>query len=87
YPVPVEEARRFGVLQVDEDWRITEFQEKPQNPKPIPRKPHLALASMGNYIFRTEALFELLEAEAKESASSHDFGKDVIPRALKEGYR
>lgn len=81
YPVPVEEAGRFGVLQVDEEWRITEFQEKPKVPKPIPQRPHLALASMGNYIFRTEALFELLEADARDETSAHDFGKDVIPRA------
>jgi glucose-1-phosphate adenylyltransferase len=87
YPVPVEEASRFGVLQVDEEWRITEFQEKPKAPKPLPSRPHLALASMGNYIFRTEVLFELLEADARDETSSHDFGKDVIPKALKEGYR
>ena len=87
YPVPVAEATRFGVLQVDEEWRITEFQEKPEEPKPIPGRPDMALASMGNYIFRTEALFELLEADARDETSAHDFGKDVIPRALREGYR
>ncbi|MER3536525.1 MAG: glucose-1-phosphate adenylyltransferase [Thermus sp.] len=86
YPVPLKEAGRFGVLQVDAGWRITEFQEKPQNPRPIPSRPEWALASMGNYLFRTEALFELLEADAKDTTSSHDFGKDILPRALKEGY-
>ncbi|MGQ9753345.1 MAG: glucose-1-phosphate adenylyltransferase [Thermaceae bacterium] len=87
YPVPLAEASRFGVLQVNEDWAIVEFEEKPPAPKPIPNRPDWALASMGNYIFRTDALFELLEADAKDPTSSHDFGKDVIPRALKEGYR
>ena len=81
------EATRFGVFQVDEELRITEFQEKPEEPKPIPGRPDMALASMGNYIFRTEALFELLEADARDETSAHDFGKDVIPRALREGYR
>ncbi len=87
YPVPLYEASRFGVLQVGPGWQVVEFQEKPKEPRPIPGRPDLALASMGNYIFRTEALFELLEADARDEGSSHDFGKDIIPRALKEGYR
>jgi glucose-1-phosphate adenylyltransferase len=87
YPVPIEQASRFGVLQVDEQWRMIGFQEKPKNPTPIPGKPDLALVSMGNYIFRTESLVEKLEHDAKDPNSSHDFGKDVIPRALSEGYR
>ncbi len=87
YPVPIEQASRFGVLQVDDQWRMIGFQEKPKNPTPIPGKPDLALVSMGNYIFRTEPLVEKLEHDAKDPNSSHDFGKDVIPRALSEGYR
>jgi glucose-1-phosphate adenylyltransferase len=87
YPVPIGEASRFGVLQVDEQWRLVGFQEKPKDPTPIPGKPEWALVSMGNYVFRTEALQELLEYDSRDTASSHDFGKDVIPHALKEGYR
>ncbi|WP_027894242.1 glucose-1-phosphate adenylyltransferase [Calidithermus chliarophilus] len=87
YPVPVAEASRFGVLQVDDQWRLVGFQEKPKDPTPIPGRPDWALASMGNYVFRTEALLELLEYDSRDTASSHDFGKDVIPHALKEGYR
>jgi len=87
YPVPIEQASRFGVLQVDESWRLVGFQEKPKEPTPIPGDPGWALVSMGNYLFRTEALVELLEHDAREQNSSHDFGKDVIPRALSEGYR
>ncbi|MCL6527691.1 MAG: glucose-1-phosphate adenylyltransferase [Thermaceae bacterium] len=87
YPVPIEQASRFGVLQVDEGWRLVGFQEKPKEPTPIPGDPGWALVSMGNYLFRTEALVELLEHDAREQNSSHDFGKDVIPRALSEGYR
>ena len=87
YPVRIDQASRFGVLQVDEQWRMIGFQEKPKNPTPIPGKPDLTLVSMGNYIFRTESLVEKLEHDAKDPNSSHDFGKDVIPRALSEGYR
>ncbi|MDX2006215.1 MAG: glucose-1-phosphate adenylyltransferase [Meiothermus sp.] len=87
YSVPIAEASRFGVLQVDDQWRLVGFQEKPKNPTPIPGQPDMALVSMGNYIFKTESLTELLEHDAKDTNSSHDFGKDVIPRALTEGYR
>lgn len=87
YPVSLDEASRFGVMQVDENWRIAEFQEKPKDPKPIPGKPDQALASMGNYLFRYDALMELLESDARDNDSSHDFGKDVLPRALQQGYR
>ncbi|WP_276953791.1 glucose-1-phosphate adenylyltransferase [Allomeiothermus silvanus] len=87
YSVPVAEASRFGVLQVDDQWRLLDFEEKPKEPKPIPGRSDMALVSMGNYLFRTEALVELLEHDARDNNSSHDFGKDVIPRALKEGYR
>ncbi|MER3479804.1 MAG: glucose-1-phosphate adenylyltransferase [Meiothermus sp.] len=87
YSVPVAEASRFGVLQVDDQWRMLDFEEKPKQPKPIPGRSDMALVSMGNYLFRTEALVELLEHDARDNNSSHDFGKDVIPRALKEGYR
>lgn len=87
FPVPVEEASRFGVLEVDAEGRVVGFEEKPQNPKPLPNNPDLALVSMGNYVFERAALDTLVRQDAEEENSSHDFGKDVIPMALKEGYR
>jgi len=86
YTVPIGEASRFGVAQVDERWKLVAWQEKPTVPTPVPGRPDQALVSMGNYIFRREALNALLERDAANEASSHDFGKDVIPRALAEGY-
>jgi glucose-1-phosphate adenylyltransferase len=86
YPTPVEEASRFGVLQIDTGFRITEFQEKPAVPKPIPGQPGLALASMGNYIFSKAALIDLLNQDARIRDSDHDFGKDVLPMALAQDY-
>jgi len=87
YPTPVADASRFGVLQVADDFRITEFQEKPAEPKPMPTNPEMALASMGNYIFSRDALFEMLSNDAANVESEHDFGKDVLPTALSEGRR
>jgi glucose-1-phosphate adenylyltransferase len=87
YPVRIQEASRFGVAQVDESWRLVEFQEKPSHPKPIPGRKDWVLASMGNYLFKTKALKDLLELDARHPESAHDFGRDIIPRALRDGYR
>jgi len=87
YPTPVADATRFGVLQVDADFRITEFQEKPANPKPIPGRETHALASMGNYVFSTDVLTEMLTRDAADPTSAHDFGKNVLPMGLQEGYQ
>ena len=87
YPTPIEDGKRFGVLQVESDWRISEFQEKPEEPKPIPGRPDTCLASMGNYIFSADKLVDLLTDDAGRQTSDHDFGKDVLPRALQEGKR
>jgi glucose-1-phosphate adenylyltransferase len=86
YPVPVAEGNRFGIIQVDARGRVAEFHEKPAEPKPMPDKPTMALASMGNYIFRRRVLQELLEVDAREANSQHDFGRDILPRALRDGY-
>ena len=86
-PVPIAEAREFGVIQVDADWRITGFQEKPKNPTCIPGHPDLALASMGNYLFKRDILADALMADAKDPKSSHDFGKNVLPALLAGGKR
>jgi glucose-1-phosphate adenylyltransferase len=83
-PVPVAEARGFGVMQVDAENRVVSFREKPAEPDHMPGYPDLALASMGIYIFNTHVLFEsLFEDVAKQSKSTHDFGKDVIPPMLR----
>ncbi len=79
-PVPVELAGAFGVMVIDEDWRLIGFQEKPkENPATIPGQPDKVLASMGNYIFNGDVLLEELLADAKNPDSGHDFGRDIIP--------
>jgi len=84
--VPKAEAKRFGVMGVDTDWRIQRFQEKPAEPDGIPDNPECALASMGIYIFNTETLVRELLANARQN-ESHDFGKDILPRMVRNGER
>jgi glucose-1-phosphate adenylyltransferase len=84
-PARIEEAFQFGVIEVDADWRIVGFQEKPKRPKSIPGEPNLALVSMGNYLFNNEVLIEALNADAKVTSSNHDFGRDVLPNLIKQG--
>ena len=83
--VPVKDAPGFGVMAVDPSSRITGFVEKPARPPALPGKPEAALASMGIYIFNAGYLYETLAADLADSTSSHDFGKDIIPRAVREG--
>jgi len=83
--VPVKDAHGFGVMAVDPSSRITGFVEKPARPPTLPGKPEVALASMGVYIFNAGYLYETLAADLADSTSSHDFGKDIIPRAVREG--
>ena len=83
--VPVQDAPGYGVMAVDPSNRITGFVEKPARPPTLPGKPEVALASMGVYIFNAGYLYETLAADLADSTSSHDFGKDVIPRAVREG--
>lgn len=83
-PVPIEEASAFGVIQVDENWRIVGFEEKPAAPKPIPGNPRMALVSMGNYVFNGRSLVRFLEEDAADPNSSHDFGKDILPGNVKD---
>lgn len=82
--VPLDEARAFGVMTVKEGGRVVAFDEKPPQPKPSPGRDDVALASMGNYLFNTEFLFEQLIKDADDPNSSHDFGKDIIPAMLKD---
>jgi glucose-1-phosphate adenylyltransferase len=83
--VPIAEAAgAFGVMTVDESGRIIGFNEKPANPEPIPGQPDLCLASMGNYLFNTEFLYEQLIKDADDPDSEHDFGKDMIPSIIEQ---
>ena len=85
-PIPIEEASEFGIMEVDDNWKLTSFIEKPKSkPKCIPGHPDLCLASMGNYIFGRDVLVDALERDAKIEGSNHDFGKNVIPMLLNEG--
>jgi len=81
--VPLEEAKGFGVMAVDEQNRVVSFEEKPKVPLAIPNKPDQALASMGIYVFNARFLFEQLQRDADDPKSSHDFGKDVIPHCVR----
>src|SRR6185436_9400120 len=73
---------QFGVLQVDEKSRIIGFEEKPADPKPIPGSPDYCLGSMGIYVFTPSVLYKLLEDDARDPKSSHDFGKNIIPKMV-----
>jgi glucose-1-phosphate adenylyltransferase len=80
--VPIAEAREFGVLSVTEWNRVTKFSEKPREPEPMPGRTDVALASMGIYVFNALLLERLLLEDAADPASSHDFGKNIIPKAI-----
>ena len=86
YPMPQSQAHQFGVMHVDDRWKVTDFLEKPKNPPSIPGQEGMSLTSMGNYIFSRRALEELLEASISGQEDGFDFGQDVIPRALSDGY-
>ena len=84
--IPKEEAFAFGVMGIDKDRNIIDFIEKPQTNVPtIPGKDDKCLASMGIYVFNTEYLFKMLDADIKNPNSTHDFGKDIIPAAVSKG--
>jgi glucose-1-phosphate adenylyltransferase len=79
-----QEASDFGVIGIDSDHRVVSFEEKPDEPSPVPGRDDRALVSMGNYVFDTEFLYEQLQADAANRQSSHDFGKDIIPAAISD---
>ncbi|GKX57784.1 glucose-1-phosphate adenylyltransferase [Leminorella grimontii] len=83
--VPRSEASGFGVMDIAEDHRIVNFLEKPENPPAMPGDPEMSLASMGVYVFNAQYLYQLLEEESLNSETSHDFGKDLIPKAVSQG--
>ena len=82
--VPIKEASEFGVMAIDETHKIIAFEEKPESPPALPDNSEKSLASMGIYVFTTDALIEALEKDAENIASSHDFGKDIIPALIKK---
>lgn len=82
--VPLAEASAFGIMDIDDTGRVRAFQEKPDNPAAMPDNSGLALASMGIYVFNADYLIEVLEQDAGDEHSSHDFGHDILPRAVRE---
>ncbi|MEM7407062.1 MAG: glucose-1-phosphate adenylyltransferase [Pseudomonadota bacterium] len=80
--VPLDEARAFGVMAVDADWRVHQFREKPDDPQPLPGEPDKALASMGIYVFDAQFLLHEVRRDALDPDSTHDFGRDIIPRLI-----
>ncbi|STC70160.1 glucose-1-phosphate adenylyltransferase [Corynebacterium pilosum] len=83
--VPREEATAFGCIQADEDGTVTEFLEKPADPPGTPDDPNMTFASMGNYIFSTEALVQALLEDEQNDDSDHDMGGDIIPYFVSKG--
>jgi len=81
--VPLEHAVHFGVMAVDDTGRISGFREKPERPEPIPGKPDHALVSMGIYVFNARFLYDQLVLDNDDPDSSHDFGKDIIPKLVR----
>ena len=81
-PVPLKEASAFGIMSVDKQRRILSFDEKPEQPTPMPDDPEMALASMGIYVFNADYLYQLLQEDFSQPNSSHDFGKDLIPKIV-----
>ncbi|MBN6709713.1 glucose-1-phosphate adenylyltransferase [Haemophilus haemoglobinophilus] len=82
--VPREQASEFGVMAVDENLKVKAFVEKPKDPPAIPNKPDTSLASMGIYVFDADYLYDVLEREVNTPYTSHDFGKDILPKSLEE---
>lgn len=82
--VPIEDAKSFGVLEVDNEDRVIEFAEKPESPKHMPGDTSKAFASMGIYVFNAKFLYEQLTRDAGDGKSKHDFGGDIIPHVIKK---
>jgi glucose-1-phosphate adenylyltransferase len=83
-PVKLDEGKSFGTIETEGE-KIKAFHEKVSAPPAMATKPDMTLASMGNYIFKTDALMAALEADAKDEESQHDFGHNIIPTMVKQG--
>jgi glucose-1-phosphate adenylyltransferase len=82
-PVPIEEGKEFGIIDMGPDGRMKGFVEKPKNPPPMPGNPKMCLASMGNYLFSTDSLVKEVVRDAADDNSAHDFGKSIISELYK----
>src|SRR5688500_9454943 len=82
-PVPIEHGREYGIIDVAPDGEMRNFLEKPKDPPPMPGNPKMCLASMGNYVFRTESLVQEIVRDAANEDSAHDFGKSIISSMFK----
>ncbi len=82
-PVPIEQGREFGIIEVGPGGEMRSFLEKPQSPPPMPGNPRMCLASMGNYLFRTEALVKEVVRDTANEESAHDFGKSILSQMYK----
>ena len=82
--VPVEEAKAFGVVVTNEDLKIIAFEEKPSQPTSLPANPEKSLVSMGLYVFSTKLLSQALVQDQHNNASTHDFGKDILPLLVQQ---
>lgn len=83
--VPRKGAEEFGILEVDEDWQVIGFEEKPANPRTIPGDPEHCLVNMGVYLFDTKCLVREVSQDARQTSSHHDFGKNIIPSLVAQG--
>ena len=82
--VPLGRAGQLGNMEIDTEARIVGFEEKPENPRPVPGDPHHALASMGVYVFNTDVLVRTVSEDSRRE-SAHDFGRNIIPDLVKKG--
>jgi glucose-1-phosphate adenylyltransferase len=83
--VDMEQAPEFGIMTVDTDGRISDFAEKPEQPRALPEDPGHALASMGIYVFSKKLLLEVLQQDHDKPDSGHDFGRDILPVMIPQG--
>jgi glucose-1-phosphate adenylyltransferase len=83
--VPRAEAKAFGVINSEPGGKITDFLEKPSDPPSVPDDPDVTFASMGNYVFTTDALVEAVTQDAKDPLSNHDMGGNIVPAFVERG--
>ncbi len=82
---PIDQANQFGVIEKGTTTQIDAFREKPDDARPVPDDPSSVLASMGNYIFEADFLYDLVQTDATSSSSKHDIGGDLIPASVEAG--
>jgi glucose-1-phosphate adenylyltransferase len=82
---PISQASEFGVIEKGNTTQIEAFREKPDDPRPVPDDPNVILASMGNYVFESEFLYDLVQSDAADESSNHDIGGDLIPKSVDAG--